>query len=63
MVWRLDRWSPNGVWRRIAETLQDPDLDLLAIAFVMKGARAEGVLQSMTRYPPVVELRGGSVDG
>ena len=28
---RFDRWSRYGVWQRIAETLQDPDLDWLAI--------------------------------
>ena len=28
---RFDRWSKAGVWQRIAETLQDPDLDWLAI--------------------------------
>jgi transposase len=31
-VWRrFDRWSKNGVWRRIAERLQDPDFDWVAI--------------------------------
>ena len=28
---RFDRWSKSGVWRRLAETLQDPDFDCLAI--------------------------------
>ena len=28
---RFDRWSKNGVWQRLAETLQDPDFDWLAI--------------------------------
>ena len=31
-VWRrFDRWAKNGVWQRIAETLQDPDFDWIAI--------------------------------
>ncbi len=31
-VWRrFDRWSRAGVWQRIAEALQDPDLDWIAI--------------------------------
>ena len=28
---RFDRWSKSGVWQRLAETLQDPDFDWLAI--------------------------------
>lgn len=28
---RFDRWSQNGVWKRLAEQLQDADLDWLAI--------------------------------
>ncbi len=31
-VWRrFDRWSKKGVWQRIAESLQDPDFDWIAI--------------------------------
>ena len=31
-VWRrFDRWSKRGVWERIAEHLQDPDFDWIAI--------------------------------
>jgi transposase len=31
-VWkRFDRWAKKGVWRRVFETLQDPDLEWMII--------------------------------
>jgi transposase len=31
-IWRrFDRWSKKGVWQRIMETLQDPDLEWLLL--------------------------------
>ena len=31
-VWkRFDRWSAKGVWRRVFETLKDPDLEWLIL--------------------------------
>ncbi len=31
-VWRrFDRWSKKGVWRRVFETLQDPDMEWLIL--------------------------------
>jgi transposase len=55
-VWRrFDRWAKTGVWRRVFEALQDPDLEwiLLDSTVVRAHQHAAGALKKKTE----VELR------
>ncbi len=52
-VWRrFDRWSKKGIWQRVFQTLQDPDLEWLIIDSTIirahqhaAGARKKGALR------------------
>jgi transposase len=57
-VWkRFDRWTKNGVWQRLFEVLQDPDLEWLILDSTIirahqhaAGARKKGVVRKPKRW-------------
>ena len=71
-VWkRFDRWGAKGVWKRVFETLQDPDLEWVIIdstvvrahqhAAGKKGAKAvsrSGVREAASRRRSMHSCRG-----
>lgn len=65
-VWRrFDRWAKNGVWQRIAETLQDPDFDWIAIdsTTVRAHQHAAGARKRGTRPRKQQPVKGSAAAG
>jgi transposase len=56
-VWRrFDRWAKNGVWLRVFEVLQDPDLEWLILDSTVIRAHPCAAGAKKKRTAPVVKL-------